>query len=359
MASIRKRVLFSGLAVASIAALLTACSTPPSTTQEAASSSYLPCVIADVGGWNDRSFNQLSLAGVEQATKTIGSSYRKYESKNADDYDTGIASLIGEKCDIIVAPGFNFIASVKSAAEQNPKVNFAIVDDNSIEAPNVRDVVFATDQAAFLGGYAAAAYSKTGVVATWGGGEIPPVTLYMDGFVDGVKYYNEQNGKDVKALGWNVETQKGTFVGNFTDQNSAKSITQNFLDQDADVIVPVAASLYQGAAAAIRGSGSDAVIVGVDADLYKTDSKNKGLVLTSIQKQVGVAAKTAVLDAAKGAAFDNTTFVGTLKNGGVGLAPFHDYESKVPASLAGDLKEIQAGIEDGSIKVDSPASFTN
>ena len=358
MKSLEKRRLLIGIAVVGISIALAGCSAPPSAKSAAASSSYLPCVIADVGGFNDHSFNQLSLSGVTQAASELGSSYLKYQSQNADDYSTGISSLISQKCNLIVAPGFNFIASVKSAALSNPKVDFAIIDDNSIHERNVQDIVFETDQAAFLGGYAAAAYSKSGVVATWGGGEIPPVTLYMDGVADGVQYYDQQAGKHVQLLGWNESTQKGTFVGNFTDQNSAKSITQNFLDQNADVIIPVAASLYEGAAAAIDSSGSDAVIEGVDADLYQTDVKNRHLFLVSILKQVGVAAKAAVLDAAGSKTFDNTTYIGTLKNGGVGLSPFHDYASKIPSTLPAQLAKIAAGIEDGSITVASPSSFT-
>ena len=357
MAPSRKHLILAGVAAAGIAVVLAGCGTAPSSTATTAKSSYLPCVIGDTGGFTDHSFNQLSLDGVVAAADKIGSSYKKYQSKSADDYATGISSLISEKCDLIVAPGFNFIASVKAAAAANPKIDFAMIDDNSITAPNVKDIVFETDEAAFLGGYAAAAYSKTGVVATWGGAEYPSVTIYMDGIADGVKYYNQQKGKNVQLLGWDESTQKGTFIGNFTDQNAAKSVTQNFLDQKADVVIPVAGSLYQGAAAAITGSGSSAVLEGVDADIYQTDAKYKSLMLVSILKKVDVASTDAVEAAASSKTFDNTTYIGTLKNGGVGLSSFHDYASKVPSSLADELKTIQAGIISGSIKVDSPSSF--
>jgi basic membrane protein A and related proteins len=122
------------------------------------------------------------------------------------------------------------------------------------------------------------------------------------------------------------------------------------------VIIPVAGSLYQGGAAAITGSKSSAVLEGVDADLYLTDPKYKSLILTSILKKVDVAAKDVVEQAAKGQ-FDNTTYIGDLKNGGVGLSPFHDFSSKVPSTLQSDLDAVKAGILDGSIKVDSPASL--
>lgn len=351
------------LATAGTVALLAGCSAAPSTTASSPSttaatkSTYLPCVVGDTGGFSDHSFNQLALDGVIKAAGAIGSSYKKVQSTSSDDYAAAIKSLIAEKCDIIAAPGFNFIASVTAAAKANPDTNFAMIDDNSIVSPNVKDIVFETDEAAFLGGYAAASYSKSGVVGTWGGAAYPSVTIYMDGVADGIAYYNKQKGKSVKLLGWDVDSQKGTFIGNFTDQGKAKTVTQNMLDQKADVIIPVAGSLYQGAAAAITGSGSSAVLEGVDADIYNTDPTNKALFLTSILKQVDTASTDVVEAAAKGGTFDNSTYVGTLDNGGVGLAPFHDYASKIDSGLQGELDTIKAGIIDGSITVDSPSSF--
>jgi basic membrane protein A len=219
-------------------------------------------------------------------------------------------------------------------------------------------VVFNTNEAAFLGGYAAAAYSKSGVVATWGGMAYPSVTIYEDGIADGVAYYNQQKHKNVKLLGWDEKTQKGVFAGGFLDQNKAKTITANFLNQKADVIIPVAGGLYQGAAAAIKSAKSSAVLEGVDADLYVTDTNGyKGLFLTSILKNIKSATTAVVSQAAASKSFDNSLYVGTLKNDGVGLSSFHDYASKVPSSLAGELEKIKQGLADGSIKAASPSAF--
>jgi basic membrane protein A len=311
--------------------------------------------VSDTAGFNDHSFNQLSLQGVKQVAKQFGTSFKTAESKTAADYVPNVNQLVAAGCTATVASGFNLVAAVKAAATQTPKNDFVMVDDNSIKLPNVKDVVFATNQAAFLGGYAAAAYSKTGVVATWGGQEIPPVTIYMDGFWDGVQYFNQQNHKNVKVLGWDEQTQKGTFVGNFTDQNKAKTLTTNFINQNADVIMPVAGSLYQGGGAAIRSTGAKAVLVGVDADLFQTDTSGyQNIILVSVLKNIQPAVASALTAAAQGK-FSSTQYIATLKNGGVGLSPFHDFTGKIPASLPGALKTIQAGIEDGSIKVPSPS----
>lgn len=316
---------------------------------------FLPCVVSDTAGFNDHSFNELSFDAVKSVAGRAGVDYKTAESKTSADYVPNVNQLVAAGCTAIVASGFNLVAAVKAAAKANPKVHFVMVDDNSIKLDNVKDVVFATNQAAFLGGYAAAAYSKTGVVATWGGQEIPPVTIYMDGFWDGVQYFDQQKGKDVKVLGWNEKTQKGTFVGNFTDQNSAKTITTNFLNQKADVIMPVAGSLYQGGGAAIRATKADAVLIGVDADLFKTDTNGyQNMILVSVLKNIDQAV-SAVLEQSATGTFDNTQFIGTLKNDGVALSPFHDFASKIPSSLADELTTIASGIEDGSISAPSPA----
>jgi basic membrane protein A len=372
--STRKLAITTIAAIGSIA-LVAGCSssskssTTPATTATSAGAStgtssavtknskYLPCVVGDTGGFTDHSFNELALDGLTKAASDLGSSYKKVQAKSSDDYAASIASLITEKCNIIAAPGFNFVASVKAAATANTKTDFAMIDDNSIKLPNVKDIVFETDEAAFLGGYAAAAYSKTGIVATWGGANFPSVTIYMDGIADGIAYYNQQKGKSVKLLGWNVTTQKGTFIGNFTDQTSAKSVSQNFLDQKADVIIPVAGSLYEGAVAAIKASGSSAVLEGVDADIFQTDPKNSSLFLVSILKKVDQATTAVVEQAASSSTFDNTAYIGTLKNGGVDLSPFHDFASKVPSTLTSEIATIKAGIIAGTIKVSSPSSF--
>ncbi|GAB3128152.1 BMP family lipoprotein [Glaciibacter psychrotolerans] len=355
------KLLSVGIVGLSIAAVLAGCAPAPSATPSqsaAGSSNYLPCIVSDTAGFNDHSFNQLGLQGVQQAATKLGSTSKKVESKSPSDYVPNVNELVAQKCNIIVASGFNLVAAVQTAAAANPKTDFAMIDDNSIKLPNVKPVVYNTNESAFLGGYAAAAFSKTGVVATYGGQELPSVTIYMDGFWDGVQYYNKKNNATVKVLGWDEATQKGTFVGNFTDQNASKTIATNLIGQGADVIVPVAGSLYQGAGAAIRSAGTPAVLEGVDADIFLTDTNGyQDLVLTSILKNIQPTVATVVEQSASTSTFDNSPYVGTLKNDGVGLSPFHDFASKIPSTLTAELKTIQAGIIDGSIPVASPSAF--
>ena len=347
------------VAAALVVATLGGCGTPPAQSTAQQRTNFIPCVVSDSGGFVDRSFNQLSLAGVKEAAAKVGSGFRAVQSSTVNDLAPNINNLITQRCSVIVAPGFNLIDPVANAAKANAGAKFAMIDDNSIVLPNVKPIVYATDQAAFLAGYAAAAYSKTKVVATYGGQAQPPVTLYMDGFWSGVQYYNKSTNANVRVLGWDQATQQGSFVGDFTSQNISRTIANNFLNQGADVIMPVAAALYQGAGSAIRSSGADAVLVGVDSDLHVADTSGYGdLMLTSVLKNIQPTVATVVEQAASESAFDNSQYVGTLQNDGVGLAPFYQFDTRIPPDLQSQLAHLKAGIVDGSIRVGSPSSLT-
>jgi basic membrane protein A len=181
----------------------------------------------------------------------------------------------------------------------------------------------------------------------------PTVTIFMDGFAQGVKYYNEQKSKDVKVLGYDLDNpDSATFTGGFEANDVAKTTAQNFIDQGADVLLPVGGPIYQSAGVAIQESGKDIAMVGVDSDLYESDPTYKDLYLTSILKGIKTATDTVVTDAAAGD-FSSEPYVGTLENDGVGMAPFHDFESKVNSSLQGEIDDLKAKIVSGDVKVSS------
>jgi len=347
----------SGLAIVAATALLAGCGSAPtpSSTKASGKSSYIPCMVSDAGGFDDKSFNQLGLDGLVQAAKDLGTTPKKVESADQTVYASNISSLVNQKCNLIITVGYLLSDATKAAAKANPSINFATIDDASNSASNIRPITFNTSEAAFLGGYAAASYSKTGVVGTFGGQQIPTVTIFMDGFADGVAYYNQQKNKDIKLVGWDVKAQKGVFTGGFDAGTAAKQSAQTLIDQNADVIMPVGGPIYQSAAQAIKDAKKGIVLVGVDSDTYETDPQNASLFLTSVEKGIAPATEAVVKAAATGK-FTNTPYVGTLKNDGVGLAPFHDYKDKIAKSLPGELDKIRAGIIDGSIKVESPAA---
>ena len=177
----------------------------------------------------------------------------------------------------------------------------------------------------------------------------------MDGFADGVNYFNEQKNGNVRVIGWDVAAQNGSFTGGFEANAVAKNTAQGLIDQNADVIFPVGGPIYQSAAQAIRDASRPIALIGADADVFESDPSVSDLMLTSVTKGLETSVDEIVATSGEGS-FDTTPYVGTLENGGVGIAPFHDYESQVDPALQGELDTIEAGIIDGSITVESPSS---
>ena len=320
----------------------------------ATGSKTLGCMVTDTGGIDDRSFNASSWAGMQAAASANSNVSVKYlASTSPSDYVPNINTFFSQKCDIIVTVGFAMGDATKSAAQAHPSQKFAIVDNSYSPAlSNVDALVFNTVQDGFLGGYLAAGMTKTGKVATFGGQEFPTVTIYMDGFYDGVQYYNSKHGKNVQVLGWNEKTQKGSFTGDFTNQTKGQTLTQTFISEGADVIFPVAGNVGLGAAKAVQDADNAAGSQKVNMEWVDIDGCVKAAqyckyFITSVGKGIVTAVKTAVLDAANGS-FKGGNYIGTLANGGVGLAPFHDFDSKVPASLKAELQQISTGIQNGS-----------
>jgi basic membrane protein A len=327
-----------------------------SSSTAAAAGGTLSCLVTDTGGIDDRSFNASAYQGMQVAKTANGGINVKYlQSTTPSDYTPNINTFIAQKCKIIVTNGFNMGDATKSAAKTHPTQKFAIVDFSyKPSLPNVLGLVYNTVQDGFLGGYLAAGMTKTGKVATFGGQKLPTVTIYMDGFWDGVQYYNSKHGTHVQVLGWNEKTGNGSFTGDFTNQTKGQQLTQTFIAEGADIIFPVAGNVGLGAAKAVQqadaAAGSQKVnMMWVDVDGCVSAAQYCKYFITSVEKGIVASVKAAVLAAASGT-FKGGNYVGTLANGGLTLAPFHQWDSKVPASLKNELKALQAGIINGSIK---------
>jgi basic membrane protein A len=335
----------------------------PSSTSSSAGGKFLACMVTDTGGINDKSFNQSSYAGLTAAAAANSNITAKYlQSNSTSDYASNITAFLGQKCGIIVTVGFLMNQATETAALANPNAKFAIVDCAIASPscpvtpkkvpPNVDSLVFNTVQDGFLGGYLAAGMSKTHKVATFGGQKLSTVTIYMDGFADGVKYYNQKHHANVQVLGWNEATQNGSFTNSFTDLTAGQRITNTFITEGADVIFPVAGGVGLGAAKAVQTAdqgGQDVNMMWVDTDGCISAAQYCKYFITSVEKGITTAVKNAVLSAA-GSGFKGGNYVGTLANGGVTLAPYHDFAGKVPSALQSELAQIKTQIENGTIK---------
>ncbi len=272
-------------------------------------------MVTDTGGINDKSFNQSSWAGMQAAAATDTNITVKYlPSTTTSDYAKNISTFIGQKCGIIVTVGFLMGPATEAAAQANPKQKFAIVDCSYASfclstkahppiANNVNQLVFNTVQDAFLGGYLAAGMTKTGKVATYGGEKFGTVTIYMDGFWDGVQYYNKQHHTHVQVLGWSEPSQNGTFAGSFTNITAGQTIANTFISDGADIIFPVAGGVGLGSAKAVQtadSSGKNVSMFWVDTDGCVSAATYCKYFITSVEKGISTAVKTAVLLAAHG-----------------------------------------------------------
>ena len=319
------------------------------------------CLALDTGGVDDKSFNAASWAGAQKiakANKNVTVSY--LPAASGAEYAPNIKKFVDQKCNVIIGVGFAIAGAIISSAKANPKIKYAIVDDSGLEPnadytaftaiKNVKGLTFKTQESSFLAGYAAAAFSTKGVVATYGGAPYPTVTAFMDGFAQGVFYFNQVKNKGVRVLGWNRDTKNGEFVGDFANTSKALQISKNFEQAGADVIFPVAGGLG-GATAQNSMDGGKSVTIWVDTDGFVSASKYRSVLLTSVMKGLGESVYSVIAEVNAGK-FTNKAYVGTLANKGTRLASFHDLASAVPSSLAKEIAAIEKKIIAGSIKVD-------
>ncbi|QEO10702.1 BMP family ABC transporter substrate-binding protein [Protaetiibacter larvae] len=352
-----RRAALSGLALIGASALvLSGCAAAPDETPDASgepsASDFLACMVSDFGGFHDGSFNEAAYQGLLQAESDLGVTIKGVESKAAEEYVPNIEGLISEGCDIIVSVGFNLATATRDLAKENPEQHFALVDSalsnddfSPLSLDNVKPLLFDTGQASFLAGYLAAGVSKTGTVATYGGNPYPSVTIFMEGYAQGVDAYNAAHGTSVKVLGGDV------FANTFEEPTAGQTLTEGFIAQGADVIFPVAGLTGQGSGiAALAHDG--VLVIGVDADWFVNPlhAEYKSLLLTSVLKGLQISSFEAIKAAFEGS-FDATPYIGTLENDGVGLADFHDQADAVSAELQGELDALRDQIVSGELVI--------
>lgn len=333
------------MSIAAVAALaLTGCAS-----NAAPSVDYLACAVSDEGSWNDKSFNESVYDGLVKAKDELGVQTADAESNSAEDFAPNLQQMVDAGCDITFAVGFNLVAAVNEAAKGNPDMKFVTIDGWSEGNANLKPVTYAMEQSSYLAGYAAAAYSTTKVVGTYGGMQIDAVTAFMDGFYYGAKAYEAETGTPVKVLGWDPVAKTGDFMGDFTPNSGvSKTIAATQIQAGADVILPVAGDQFGAVSEALDEAGSNGVMIGVDKNIAVTSPEYADKMLTSVEKRM----TTAVFDIIKGIAIDKVDFsgdayVGTLANGGTALSD----SDKISADLKAKLDELSKGIQDGSISV--------
>lgn len=351
-----------------------ATSEAPSVAPSQAGIDYTACVAFDTGGLGDKNFNDLAKKGLDDAA---AAGYKTFfsEAQGSTDYAANIQRLVDEGCQSIVTVGFLQSQATAEAAAANPTIAFSQVDtawneagpdftmgtpDDTPRPANFTGLDYQIDQASMLAGYLAAGWSKTGKIGTYGGLAFPGVTRFMDGLYAGVQYYNQQKGTTVTVIGWDGSlpdpATTGTFVGGsggndtWNDPGKGEQFATTFLDQGVDVVHPVAGSTGNGTIKAMHAAGKWAI--GVDADQWISlgDTEYHKALLTSAQKAIDVSVIDVITKNA-GGDLGGEDYSGTLANNGVLLAPFHDFDSQIPAELKTEIETLRAAIADGSVTV--------
>jgi basic membrane protein A and related proteins len=308
---------------------------------------FKACMVSDSGGFDDKSFNQTGHDGLLAAKDQFGIQTGEVESNSDSEYADNINAMVKEGCNSITTVGFLLGDATEAAAKKNPKIDFSIIDyAYEKPAPNLKGLTFDTAQPAYLAGYLAAAESESGTVGTFGGLNIPTVTIFMEGFRQGINAYNDENGTNVKLLGWNGKD--GSFTEDFEDKSKGQTIAQQMIQQGADIIFPVAGPAGLGGLQAAKDN--DARAIWVDTDGCVSAAEYCDILLTSVIKRVDVATTTAIKDSIDGT-FDNKPYLGTLANDGVALAPYHDQDGQIDQDVKDKIEELKQQIISGQLKV--------
>lgn len=312
-------------------------------------------LVTDTGGVNDKSFNQSAWAGVEKAMKELGVEGKYIESKQPTDYEKNIDQFATENYNVIVTVGFLMGDATAAKAKQYPNVKFGIVDysyyptkdspscpdtvkdcydDGSLK--NITSLMFQEDEVGFLAGVVAGGMTQSGVVCSVSGMEIPPVVRFVTGYQSGAKWIKSD-----------LATPLNVYIPSFTDPAKGKETGISMLGQNCDVVFGVGGNTGNGGLLAAKEQGKMAI--GVDVDQYNTYPEVKDALLTSAAKNVDVAVYEFVKSVVENK-FKAGINTANLKNGGVGLAPYHDWDSKIPQAVKDKVKEATDGLIKGTIQ---------
>ncbi len=339
------------LAVALVGALVAGCSggsTTTETTTGGTKTAIKAAMVTDIGGLGDKSFNDLSNAGLERAKKEFGIETKVLESKAPTDYESNLTQLANAGYNPIFAVGFLMTDTVTKVSTSTPDVIYGGIDeffDPTID--NVVGLNFKEQEAGYLAGYLAGLLTTMPTVdprindkpilGFVGGMEIPPVQKFQAGYVAGAKKANP--AVEVKSI----------YTGSFTDQQKGYEAGKALIEQGADIIFAAAGQTGLGTAKACQEN--KALFIGVDADQFNTIPGIGDTIVTSAVKKVDNAVFLTIKQAVDGTLKGGENVLFGIKEDGVGLAPYHDWDSKIPADVKAKVDAAKQEVVDGAYTV--------
>jgi basic membrane protein A len=308
-------------------------------------------LVTDTGGVNDQAFNQLAWDGIQKASQEMGFQAKFIESRQPTAYEKNIDALAAEGYNVIITVGSLMGDATAVKAKQYPNIKFAIVDNAYADGglTNVTSLMFAEDQVGFLAGVLAAGMSRSGFVCSVSSVKTPQSERYVTSFFGGAVW---QAGTNMKMMNnyINIKTTNEN-VPSFDDSTQGKETALRLIGQGCDVVFGVGGNTVNGALLAAKENNLPAI--GADVDEYNTYPEVQSALISSAMKNVDVAVYNYLNTVADGSVKAGIS-TATLQNGGVGLAPFHDWDSKIPADLKAQIQKASDGIKDGSITIDLP-----
>ena len=299
-------------------------------------------LVTDTGSVDDKNFNQAAWEGVK-ALEGDGVQTKYIETKDAKDYANNLKQFTDQKYDAIVTVGFLMAEATVTAAKANPNVKFIGVDqfqDEKATAPNVTGLIFPEAKAGYAAGYLSGLMTKTNKLGVVLGAEIPPTQAYAKGYEMGSKAANPKTtvAKVYHPAGDNA----------FSDSPWGAGEAKKMLAQGADILFAVGGGTGNGAlgeVAKTNGAGSSLFCIGVDVDQWETVPEAHPCLVTSAEKKL-VKGTTDLLKQAKDGSIKGGNF-----SGDTGLAPFHDFDSKIPADVKTKVADIVKQLEEDKINL--------
>ena len=332
-------------AVGLLGLALSGCSTAEKAATEAdCGTDKIFCIglVTDIGKVDDKSFNQSAWEGAQEAA-TANSGFAKYvETQDPKDYAANIALFADAGYNTIVTVGFLMADATEIAAEKYPDVKFIGVDQfNGGTTANYSGLIFPEDKAGFIVGYLGGYLTTTGKTAAIAGGpdSIPPVRKFIEGFVAGVEYASQEQGKSYPK----ASSVYYTGANAFNDPAWGASTAQQYLDQDFDVVFSAGGKTGNGGLARVAQK-SGAYCIGVDTDQWGTVPESQACLVTSAMKLIPQGVVALIDQVIKG------TFAGGNFVGDVGAAPYHDFDATIPADVKDKVADVTAKVISGEIE---------
>ena len=307
-------------------------------------------LIAGLGTFNDRGFNQQALNGLIAAGYEVPIEYEAREINTAADIDSNIQYFVRNNFNLIITLGYDAAQATMNAATANPSIRFLLLDYTFTTIPkNMICVNYQVDQASFPCGFLAAwwANQKNPVdpkIAYVGGPEISEIQQFSKSYSKGVEYFNTLYHTHVEVL--------GAYANNFNDTLQGAQLADSLINKGAEVVFACAGKTGNGALYKTKEAGKQGI--GVDIDQYLSIPEVGPILLTSCVKRLDIIVLQEVINACNGTFWGNTAIHCTLANQGIGMAPYHDFDLLIPADIKQAVEDVKTGIMNGTISTGWP-----